>query len=168
MKRICSWCKKSLGDVPGTDDEGLVTHGICPDCAAKLFSQMGEDLQKFLDRFGVPIVVVDAEGRVTSSNRSAREALGKDVDAVHGKPGGDVFECVYAHLPEGCGHTMHCSGCAIRRAVMETHETGVPIRNRPAYLNQATPDGPHRVDLLISTERVGETVVLRIDEMRPG
>ena len=41
MKRVCAWCKKSLGDVESNfEDEHAVTHGICKECAIKVTSQM--------------------------------------------------------------------------------------------------------------------------------
>lgn len=30
----CAWCGADMGERPGPD--GMVTHGICPDCAAKI------------------------------------------------------------------------------------------------------------------------------------
>ena len=36
-KRICSWCKKVLGDAPNIKGD---THTICPDC----FEKMKKDL----------------------------------------------------------------------------------------------------------------------------
>lgn len=33
MKRVCSWCKKRLGTIPGEDAE--TTHGICAECKAE-------------------------------------------------------------------------------------------------------------------------------------
>jgi hypothetical protein len=77
--------------------------------------------------------------------------------------GGDVFECAYARLPGGCGRTAHCSGCTIRQTVMDTVRTGQGHLRAPAYLNRATPDGVQRIPLTISTERVGDFVLLRID-----
>jgi hypothetical protein len=48
---------------------------------------------------------------------------------------------------------------------METHETGVAIRRRPAYLDRESPDGTKRLELLISTERAGSMVLLKIERM---
>ena len=49
------------------------------------------------------------------------EALaGKPKKVFLGLPGGKVFECAYARLPEGCGKTVHCVTCAIRNTVTST------------------------------------------------
>ena len=33
IKRVCAWCKKDMGEIPG-DEEG-VTHGMCEECFKK-------------------------------------------------------------------------------------------------------------------------------------
>jgi hypothetical protein len=48
---------------------------------------------------------------------------------------------------------------------METHETGRSFLRVPATLNRNTPEEPKKVNLLISTERLADLVLLRIDEM---
>lgn len=40
MRRICAWCKVPMGDAEGP--EGLVTHGMCPACEAKLMGEIDE------------------------------------------------------------------------------------------------------------------------------
>jgi DNA-directed RNA polymerase subunit RPC12/RpoP len=34
LKKVCSWCKKEMGEVDSVE-EGI-SHGICPECAAKV------------------------------------------------------------------------------------------------------------------------------------
>jgi len=36
MQIVCAWCKKVMGTKQGTG----TTHGICPDCLAKLQQEM--------------------------------------------------------------------------------------------------------------------------------
>jgi len=76
-----------------------------------------------------------------------------------------VFECANAKLPEGCGNTIHCSGCTIRRNVMDTQETGRRHFRVPAYLNQGNPESYQQIRFLISTEKVEGIVLLRIEEV---
>ena len=120
-------------------------------------------LLEYLDGLGIPIVVVDGEGTVQTANEQARALLQKDPHEIEGFKGGDVFECAYASLPEGCGHTVHCSGCTIRQTVMTAFRTGQSCLRTPAYLSRETPDGIQQIELLISTERVEGVVLLRID-----
>jgi hypothetical protein len=166
MKRVCAWCNRELGTtVSDTSSERAITHGICGSCRENVFFQMGVELQVYLDSLKVPIVVVDPGGIVVTGNDQAQTLLQKGLPEIAGYRGGVVFECAYARLPEGCGNTIHCSGCTIRMTVMETHTTGKSFLRVRATLNQNTAEKPQRMNLLISTEKLASVVLLRIDEM---
>ena len=166
MKRVCAWCRKELGRVDSqVGSENAITHGICGTCRDNMLFQMGVELGVFLDSLKLPIVVVDRGGTIVTGNDQARTMLRKGLPEIEGYKGGEVFECAYARLPEGCGNTMHCSGCTIRRTVMETHGTGRSFLRVPATLNRNTLQDPEKVKLLISTERLADLVLLRIDKM---
>jgi hypothetical protein len=166
MKRVCAWCKKELGRVHSqAASENVITHGICESCRNNVLFQMGVELGVFLDSLKLPIVVVNQGGTIVTGNDRARTLLRKGLAEIEGYKGGEVFECAYARLPEGCGKTMHCSGCTIRRTVMETHGTGRSFLRVPATLNKNTPQDPEKVKLLISTERLADLVLLRIDQI---
>ncbi|MGD8797154.1 MAG: hypothetical protein PVJ44_01480 [Desulfobacterales bacterium] len=166
MKRICSWCSKEMGRVDSQDgSENVITHGICGSCRDNVLFQMGVDLGVFLDSLKLPIVVVNRKGKIVTGNNQARQLFGKKLTEIEGYKGGEVFECSHARLPEGCGSTTHCSGCTIRRTVMETHGTGRSFLRVPATLNRYYPENSKNVRLLISTERLADLVLLRIDEM---
>ena len=91
--------------------------------------------------------------------------LQKELPHIEGFKGGDVFECAYAKLPEGCGETNHCDGCSIRKTVMDTFQTGKSHLKTPAYLFHGIPDNNDEIRFLISTEKVKDVVLLRIDEV---
>ncbi len=40
MQRICAWCQRDLGTVPGP--EGMVTHGMCTVCEANFRAEIRE------------------------------------------------------------------------------------------------------------------------------
>lgn len=164
MRKICAWCKTDLGDRSAFSDD-VVTHGICRTCADGLISQMGTSLQRFLDGLGVPVLVVDESRMVKTANGHARKILGKELSEIEGYKGGDVIECVNAALPEGCGNTVHCKACAIRQTVMETYTTGKGQSHVPAYPDVQTSSGPRRVRYQISTEKVQNVVLLRLDDI---
>jgi hypothetical protein len=166
MKKVCAWCNKELdSNHLQKNPETGITHGICGSCKGNIFFQMGVELGIYLDSLKPPIVVVDQEGTVVTGNDKTRMLLRKELPEIEGYKGGDVFECAYARLPEGCGNTIHCSGCTIRRTVMETHETGKSSLRVPATLRRGTPEDTTNIKLLISTEKAGDMVLLRIDEM---
>jgi hypothetical protein len=166
MKRICAWCKKELHGVDSPADAGnVITHGICKSCRDNILFQLGVELESFLNSLDVPIVLVNQAGTIVNANSQAKTRLGRELPEIKGYRGGEVFECAYARLPEGCGNTLHCSGCTIRKTVMQTYATGKSFLKVPATLNKNTPEEPERVNLLISTEKLADLVLLRIDRM---
>ena len=120
----------------------------------------------FLDSLNAPVVIVTETGDIKTANKQAQELLQKKLSDIEGFMGGKVFECAYSKLPEGCGNTIHCSGCTIRNTVMDTFQSGISHKKKPAYLNVGDPEKPQKIDLLISTEKAGAVVFLRIDELR--
>ena len=147
------------------DDEsdGLITHGICDDCAAALNSDPRRSAGEFLESLEEPVFLVGGGGRIVSANSAARAVVGKELSVIEDRLAGDVFECVNADLPGGCGKTEHCKACASRNSVNETLSTGTGVERAPAYQDIKTPAGVQRKRYLISTERVGNSVMLRID-----
>ena len=89
-----------------------------------------------------------------NSNEFGAKALNKTIDKIIGQPGGNVLNCVYSFLPEGCGKTEHCSGCAIRTAVMGIHNTGLPIYKYECYQYIKTSSGPVKMMILISGMKI--------------
>lgn len=69
---------------------------------------------------------------------------------------------MHSKLPEGCGQTIHCKSCTIRNSVMDTLNTGISHTNVPAYLDKSL---SKKTKYLITTEKAGDAVLLRIDEL---
>jgi len=131
-------------------------------------SELKFPVGEFLDKFSQPIVVVNLEGKVATANQNAQRLLGKTLPDIMGFPGGDVFECEHSYLPAGCGNTEHCAGCSIRRTVMECMSSGEGRASATAVLHQRTPNGTQVLRLKISTEKVGQVVLLRLDSIGPN
>jgi hypothetical protein len=166
MRKMCSWCKTDLGTVPsGLLSDTNITYGICEGCLDAYFGLRQIGILDFIDNLDAPVIVIDEAGNVNSANRKARVLLQKDLPHIEGFKGGDVFECAFAKLPEGCGETNHCDGCSIRNTVMDTFQTGKSHLETPAYLFQGIPDNNNEIRFLISTEKVKDVVLLRIDEV---
>ncbi len=136
---------------------------ICSSCRDNIIFQDGVQLQRYIESFAIPILVVDSNVKVTAVNSRACEILGKEPKTIVQHLGGNVFECEYARLPEGCGRTIHCSGCTIRKAVTKCFATGKPQSMVPAYIN---PDSPSSRTLSITTVKVDNLVMLRIDHLQ--
>lgn len=165
MKRICAWCRKELGSAEATARlDACITHGICDECSAKIFEPKKTSLINFLDNLGAPVIVVDSNGNVASANTQAQQFLHKTLPELAGPPG-DIFECAFARYTEGCGNTVHCNGCAIRAAVLDTFHSGNSHLKTPVTLKRGTLEESRNIQFLISTEKVNNLVLLRIDHV---
>ena len=163
--QTCTMCKK---DMPlESIAQRTITGSVCEECLHNIWAQSGMPLRDFLDGLGVPVLTVDSDVVVTMANKPLLALLGKNFSQVRGQRGGDVFECAYARLPGGCGNTVHCSGCAIRRAVTDTFVTGRSLHRVLAYLNRDAITQFLQLGMLISTEKVWGMVLLRIDHIGP-
>lgn len=166
VKKICAWCTKELSPVCADGDAGgPITHGICDDCAALLNSDPRKSAGNYLEGLKDAVFLVGAGGRIVSANSAARTMVGKELTAIEDRLSGDVFECVNAELPGGCGKTKHCKACAIRKAMEGTLADGTGVEGVPAVQNIRTPDGVRERRYLISTEKIGDSVLLRIDNV---
>ncbi|MBI3565198.1 MAG: PAS domain-containing protein [Elusimicrobia bacterium] len=167
--KVCAWCRKTLG----TSEEEFrgsfpVTHGICPECSARLLESVSlSAVREFLESLGAPVLLVDDDVRVLVANTAACDLLGRERSEVERLKGGDVIQCVHADLPGGCGQSVHCRSCTIRNSVRKTFETGLPVRRAPAYPDVYLRDGVKTLSLRVSTERVGGAILLRIEEGAP-
>lgn len=167
MKIYCAICNELVGEVadPAMVARTVADLEICAACE-EMFVGDGRNelaLDRFLNRLPLPVLLVDAHVGVVLANDRAQQVLGKKLPMLRGRLGGDVLECIYARLPGGCGQTVHCQGCQIRRSVTETYRSGCPQRRVPAYLHADSPPEARSIELLISTEKIGDLVLLRFD-----
>jgi len=161
---FCTLCQKALS---ADAADRAITGGLCEECFRHLEARMGTPLMDYLDGLDVPVLATDDDVVVQAANKPLLELVGKGLSEVQGQRGGDVFECAYARLPGGCGRTVHCSGCAIRRAVTETFVTGKSQRGVRAYLSRDNVTAMLQLGLVISTEKAFGVVLLRIDRIGP-
>ena len=168
MKRVCAWCQKDLDSYHiGKISETCapITHGICGDCIRANLSFKAKPLYSFLEQFPKPVFLITEEVRIVAGNSAGLELLGKTHAEVKGILGGDAFDCKYAGQPGGCGNTLHCKSCTIRNAVTETMQSGKNYVSIPAYPDLHHMTGEKRLCFLITTEKINESVLLRIDSV---
>jgi PAS domain-containing protein len=166
VQRTCALCGSGLGDPIASEQRtsgDLPRYDLCQRCENRLFAQWGLPFQEYLDELEIPIVITDDNVVLKAANRAACELLGKEAAQMKGRLGGLVFECEHALEPEGCGRTIHCSGCVIRNAVTDSYLTGAPHLRLPATLDRGTPEGGIQQRLLISTLRRDNVVLLKIE-----
>jgi len=162
----CSMCHGELLESPVA--MRAITGDICGECLERIGKQGGMGLVDLLDRLDAPVLLVGEDGKARQANKHMRAMLGKEPSEIDGRLGGEVFECVHAREPGGCGRAIHCSGCAIRRSVMDTFTTGRSLHKVPAYLHRDMITEYIEIDLLISTEKAFNAVLLRIDHIGQG
>lgn len=162
MRLICSYCRRTIRADPAarvTD----VSHGMCESCSnhfGRLWA--GMPLDEYLDGLGRPVLLTDKDGRVLAMNQQLADLIGADPKASFGLTGGEAFACVHSRLPEGCGRTVHCRECAVRRTVETVGKTGKAKERVSAYLD--TSKG--RIDLRISAKPAKAGIVqVIIEEM---
>lgn len=168
MRRLCSWCEKDLDGNPAETGEAgrsasPITHGICPDCLREVLAFKGEPMLRFLNRFPGPVYLVNDDYEVVAANRDGAELLGREPEDFEGKILGQAIECEFSYISDGCGKTEHCRTCTIRRALAETIKTGKSNIKIPAYPDLHNMTGENKLKYLISTEKIGEAVMLKIE-----
>ncbi len=160
MRIICSYCRKDICEKEPLSDIST-KYGICDDCHNVYAEKVkGITLDNLIDEFETPVLVVDEDCRIIASNKMASHiaGLGPSKRDYIGLLGGEAMKCVYADLPEGCGNTYHCVGCAIRTAVKASMESGVPQKDVPVTLKRK--DG--EVKLKITTEKIFSLVRINL------
>ena len=167
MGKKCDWCGKCLDNTDSNPlPDRVITHSICGGCRKKVLGELSIPMEEFLEGFDQPVLLVAPEPRVLTANTAARNLLGKDLSHIEGYKGGQIIDCAYARTPEGCGNTIHCESCTIRNSVLQTFETGKPVVEMPAYPDIQHLDETKTYCIRISTEKLGELVLLRIDNMQ--
>lgn len=157
MTRICAWCQTEMPSL----GETIVTHGICDACANRMIGDTPISLQQYLEDLAIPVLVTESDLTASFANRAARERLG--LPGVAGGRIGEVFTCIHARQPEGCGRTIHCSGCAIRRSIIAAADSGKPQVDVPATLKYGDGDNPGLACFRVTALKQGELVLLLFD-----
>lgn len=133
---ICSYCRKFIREKEPLANKNN-THGMCNDCYESRMKQLkGLSFDEYLEGFDIPVLIVDNEGRIVAANGNALALVDKPLEEVKGFLGGEALECVYSRLPEGCGNTVHCPACTIRKLVEKTRDTQCHYLNQQVFLTR--------------------------------
>jgi len=139
-----------------------VTYGICE----KTFRQGpdGSNLSEWIEVIDAPILLMQGNPRqVVAANSKALELFNKELCEVEGQRGGQVFDCVHAFTEDGCGKDSNCEGCKIRDTIIDTFTTGKPHKgvSTPLQIRKINEKATHV--LQVSTEKVGDLILVRIE-----
>lgn len=162
MRRICAWCKKDMGTKEDTSSDDIITHGICAECE-KLVEFENTKTRKALNKVDKPVLLITEDAFCIMANTAAIKTLEKELSSIEGFLCGNVIGCVHATEPGGCGKTDYCPNCVIRNTVKDTFVTGKSHLKVEAYQDIAMPEGIAKTRFLVSTEKKGNRVLLRLD-----
>ncbi len=169
IKNICAWCQAELDPAEEGDALAgeLISHGICQACLEQLFAEYeAVGLLEFINSIALPVIVLGPDAEVHAANEKACTLLCKQYPANSKQKSGDFIACANAKKPGGCGKTIHCRTCTIRNCIEKTYETGIPFARVPAIADiSSAGSDTETVKFLITTEKIKNVVLLRIDEM---
>ncbi len=161
----CAWCQKIIKNSDQTQEKSFpISHGICEECAGIMAQQFDSSAQTFLDRFSQAVVMVDNLNNVTVANKAAKKLSKIDFAMFEQSRLGNLIGCIHSDAPEGCGATVHCQGCVIRRAILKTDRTGRPCREI-ACVDKFFYQGERVATMVVTTEKVGDRILVKIESI---
>lgn len=168
MKTICAWCNSVITASAGADDGG-VSHGICGECWDRFLPCMESPaFRDYIETLTAPVLVVDNGAGIVLANSKACTLLAKTPSEIEGKRCGEAIECPLAELAGGCGKTSHCKICIFRQTLLDTYMSTRSHYDIPADLEISTAGGVKNLNYLISTQRAGDFVFLKITDATDG
>ncbi len=142
-----------------------ISHGVCQKCLPRLAKEMSQPLSKFLDDLDAPILILGENMQVISANEAARKISKYVENDLNELRCGEVIGCSHSREENGCGNTVHCLSCAIRKSVAHTFKTGEPCLDVPAYPDVCIIGGGQPIRFRITTEKKGDFVCLLIHQL---
>jgi transcriptional regulator of aromatic amino acid metabolism len=141
-----------------TSEESNITEGICTACSGKL---SGNEL---LDAIDTPVLLMQGNPRqVISANTKALRLFNKELQDIEGHRGGEVFNCVHSFTEAGCGKDVNCENCKIKNTIVDTFTMNQPHSGVSAPLQIRKPGGTTTCLLQVSTQKIGDLALVRVD-----
>lgn len=159
MTATCMVCRNPLASPKPSRNIGFET---CDACIARMAK--ASDYTPLLEAIDAPVLLMQSNPRqVVSSNRKAMALFEKPLEQIASHRGGQVFDCVHSFTEAGCGKDVHCEGCKIKDAIVDTLTSGVSHTGVATALSIRKADGivPHV--LQVTTEKLGDLALVRID-----
>lgn len=165
MKHYCLVCKTDLTPAFGQLPPCSASYVICPACSLKMTKSDTSITRALVEAIDAPVLLMQSEPRqVHTANQKALALFGKILCEVEGHRGGEVFDCINSFTEAGCGKDKNCKDCKIKEAVIETLTTGQSFQKVSNQLEIKKANNTNTFDMQVSTERVGEFALLRIDQ----
>jgi len=158
MRTQCSKCRRVVSD-DGIGDVAAL--GLCAECEAYEGSLRARIPGR--ERLGAsrqPLLVIASDHRVIAANAAFAAIAGRPPEELEGWLAGDAIGCERAKLPGGCGRTLQCHACTIRRMVAEVGRTRLARWRVPTFI--LTPSGRREICITIRPE--GDDLVVVVIE----
>lgn len=160
MASNCRRCGSMLSE-SSRADETVISEGICATCLSQV---SGAEAHNVLDAMDAPILLMQGNPRqVVTANAQALRLFAKQANDVAGHRGGQVFDCAHAFTAAGCGKDENCEHCAIKTAIVDTFATAMPHKAIAATLPVKKANGDGHRALQVSTEKIGDLTLVRIE-----
>jgi hypothetical protein len=110
--------------------------------------------RQFLDAIPSYVFLMDRDMVIHDFNTASAALFNSDREMVLFERGGDALHCIRStDHPAGCGHSVRCVSCLVRRAVMAAHDTSAPVRQQ-ARLELRTSTGPKVMHCLLTASPI--------------
>lgn len=129
-----------------------------------MVDEINQGLDFFINRFQVPILVLNSNSDVIAANLAARKKMTISQTIIAGERVGNLIECINAAKEGGCGRTIHCRACTIRNSIQKTAETGEPQLKVAAFADTVHEGIEEKITFSITTEKIGDFIALKIEK----
>ena len=98
--------------------------------AEEALARERSNLQRIFDVVNIGMLLIDQDGIVKQVNNRISQWVKKDLPKSGGSQPGNFLGCIHATAdPAGCGHTLHCTKCPIRKTFESALHSGQSIHN---------------------------------------
>ncbi len=122
---------------------------------AKMEVQLREsraDLLAIFENSPTMITLVNEDLEVVMVNSAMAGFIGDDMPIIVGRRMGEAVHCIHSYEePEGCGYSLLCKNCQVRRALESTFHTGIGIRNADVDQDELRGATKFRFSLRVTT-----------------
>lgn len=148
-----------------------VSLAICDSCVSQVTG--ASDCATLLEAIDAPVLLMQGNPRqVITANRKALALFEKKPQEVEGHRGGQVLDCVHSFTEAGCGKDANCESCKIKNAIVDTFTSADPHNGVSTELSVKKASGTKTYALRISTEKLGDFALVRIErydaDAQPG
>ena len=166
MKQICRLCRQEMA-APSQAAEHAITRGICEACLSQ--ASGASTYQALLEAIDAPVLLMQGKPRqVVTANARALQLFEKELPEVEAHRGGQVFDCVHSFTAAGCGMDVNCENCTIKHAIVDTFDTPAPRHAAAAVLQVKKHGGLESRTIRVSTEKLGDLALVRIESFDGG